>query len=123
MHLNAVGAIVPNRSELTADAVGRCTVLVADSIDQAAVDSAEMRAAAAENLLDWSSVLGLADVVADPGRGRRDPQDVTLFKALGVGLSDVALGAELLLRGRARGIGSALPATRDPHSVSQVNGS
>lgn len=98
MHINAVGAIVPGRSELEAGAVGRCDVVVADSPEQAREDSAELNAAAQAGALRLEDVIGLGELVADPGRGRRSDDAITLLKPLGVGLSDVAIGAELLAR-------------------------
>lgn len=117
VHVNAVGAIVPSRAELTAEAVGHCDAVVADAPEQARHDSGELRAAVDAGLLGWDAVAGLADVLAEPSRGRRAREDVTLFKALGVGLSDVALGAELLERARATGAGAPLPATAEPDLV------
>jgi ornithine cyclodeaminase len=110
MHINAVGAIVASRSELDTRAVACCQVIVADSPAQARQDSGELRAAAAAGLLRLESVVGLGELVVDPSQGRRRNADITLFKPLGVGLSDVALGAELLLRARRAGLGSPLPA-------------
>lgn len=117
MHLNAVGSIVPSRSELTADAVGSCDIVVADSPEQARSDSGELGAACDAGLLDWSKVAGLADVIAEPRLGRTDSTQITLFKALGVGLSDVALGVELLRRAKRAGVGTPLPATPDPPPI------
>jgi ornithine cyclodeaminase len=109
MHVNAVGAIVPARRELDALAVGRADVVVVDSVDQARDDAGELRAAAEVGLLDWATVRGLDAVVDDtPGRARFET-DITLFKALGVGLSDVALGGEVLRRAVAAGAGQLLP--------------
>jgi len=116
-HLNAVGSIVAARSELKADAVGAADVVVCDSVPQARDDSGELRAAADAGLLSWDDVLGLDQLVTDPSLGRTSAEQITLFKALGVGLSDVALGVELLSRARDRGLGTELPATADPHSV------
>ncbi len=87
MHVNAVGAIVPSRRELTGDAVARFDHVVVDSLPQAREDAAELRGA------DWAAVRALCDPAP-----RRARDDLTLFKALGVGLSDVALGAELVRR-------------------------
>lgn len=113
MHVNAVGAIVPSRRELDETAVGRCTTIVADSVAQARDDAGELRAAADAGLLDWPSVRGLDEVVGrDVARGAGD---ITLFKALGVGLSDVALGAEILRRAHAAGAGRPLPAPAAAH--------
>jgi ornithine cyclodeaminase len=43
------------------------------------------------------------------GRRRSGADDVSLFKAMGMGISDLALGAELLKRARERGAGRAIP--------------
>jgi len=99
-HVTAAGAIVPTRRELDAAAVARCNVVASDSRPQAERDSGELRAAVASGALRWEAVLELGDLVAGaPGRGA--PEDITLFKALGVGLADVALGVEALRRAQA----------------------
>jgi alanine dehydrogenase len=105
-HVNAVGAIVPSRRELDEEAVARAGLVVADSVAQARDDAGELRAAAEAGVLDWADVRGLDEVVVDPAP--REPADITLFKAVGVGLSDVALGAELLERAHAAGSGRPL---------------
>lgn len=97
MHVTAAGAIVPSRRELDVAAVARCDVIVADSRPQAEHDSGELRAAADAGAVRWDAVLELGELVAG-SPGRRDPEDITLFKALGVGLADVALGIEVLRR-------------------------
>ncbi|MNX67770.1 hypothetical protein D3C86_989160 [compost metagenome] len=56
---------------------------------------------------DWSSVSRLADVIL-AGKRRAANSDLTLFKAMGMGISDVALGIEVLLRARQAGIGKAI---------------
>ncbi|WCB95314.1 Alanine dehydrogenase [Baekduia alba] len=109
VHVNAVGAIVPARRELDAQAVGRADVIVVDSVDQARDDAGELRAAAEAGVLDWATVRGLDAVVDDTPDRARFPTDITLFKALGVGLSDVALGGEVLRRALAAGAGQLLP--------------
>jgi ornithine cyclodeaminase len=108
MHINAVGAIVPTRSELDARVIGRCDVIVADSGDQARVDSQELQSAVGAGLLRFEDVVDLVELVADPKRGRTTGDQITLFKALGVGLSDVALGAEILTRAIKAGAGNSL---------------
>jgi alanine dehydrogenase len=116
MHINAVGAIVPGRSELDAQAVGRCDVVAADSREQAREDSAELAAAVEAGLLRFEDVMDLTELIAAPERGRAGSGQITLFKALGVGLSDVALGAEVLVRATEARLGSPLPVTRELES-------
>jgi ornithine cyclodeaminase len=109
MHVNAVGAIVPSRRELDENAIARCHVIVVDSLEQARDDAGELRAAAAAGQLDWELVRGLDGVVQSATGALRGPGDITLMKTLGVGLSDVALGAEILRRAQAADAGRPLP--------------
>jgi len=95
-HVNAVGSIVPTKLEVSADLVGRCDLVAVDSIPQAEDDAAELRAAVEEGLLQWDAVRSLASLTAPSTSGSRNTDDITLFKALGIGVSDVALGVELL---------------------------
>jgi ornithine cyclodeaminase len=43
------------------------------------------------------------------GRRRTEADDLSIFKAMGMGISDLALGAELVRRARERGLGRVLP--------------
>lgn len=115
VHVNAVGSIVASRRELDEAAVAKCDVVVVDSREQARDDAGELIAAANTRAWDWSQVATLSDVVVDPTKGRGAPDDITLFKAVGVGLSDVALGAELLTRARQASLGTQISAT-DEHT-------
>jgi alanine dehydrogenase len=114
-HVNAVGAIVPTRRELDERAVAAADVVVVDSVIQAREDAGELRAAVDAGLLDWSDVRGLDAVIDEDTATLRAPEEITLFKALGVGLSDVALGVELLDRAHAEGAGRPLPARVPGH--------
>lgn len=87
-HLNAIGAISPGRAELAADLVARAQPVVVDNLDAARQFADELRAV--------DDLLELASVVAS---GRRPSVgDVTLFKPMGLGLADVAVGVEVLRR-------------------------
>ncbi len=81
-HVNAIGAITPERAELYADLVDRSFV-VTDSVEQA-------RALARE--VDGRELRSLSSLVGSP----RPASDLTLFKAMGIGLADVALGRAIL---------------------------
>jgi ornithine cyclodeaminase len=82
-HVNAIGAITPERAELAADLVDRA-LLVTDSVESAMRLAREV---ADRDLRPLSALL------AD---GTRPEADVTVFKAMGVGLADVALGRAIL---------------------------
>jgi alanine dehydrogenase len=105
-HLNAVGAITPEREEFTQDVFQRVSAIAVDMVDSVRSLSAEFRKRFGEG--DWSSVRPLSELVA--AKSERPPgADITLFKAMGMGLSDLALGIEILKRVRAKGGGRPMP--------------
>jgi ornithine cyclodeaminase len=105
-HLNAVGAIAPDREEFAQDVFDRTTRVAVDNLPGVQQLSREFMNRYASK--GWDEVVPLSKLIAS-GQKRSDADDVSLFKAMGMGISDLALGAELLLRARERGVGRALP--------------
>jgi ornithine cyclodeaminase/alanine dehydrogenase-like protein (mu-crystallin family) len=104
-HLNAVGAIAPDREEFAQDVFDRTTLVAVDNLPGVQQLSRELMTRSATR--GWDGVLPLSKLIA-AGRRREARDDVTLFKAMGMGISDLALGAELVLRARRRGIGRTI---------------
>lgn len=107
-HLNAVGAITPERQEFTQDIFARCGCIAVDTIDSVRRLSREFIEQFGENDARWNTVRPLGELVAKGGQ-RPDGTDLSLFKAMGMGLSDLSLGVEILTRARAAGIGRPMP--------------
>jgi ornithine cyclodeaminase len=105
-HLNAVGAIATDREEFAQDVFGRATLVAVDNLPAVRLLSREFMTRYGDR--DWDGVLTLSALIAS-ARRRRDSDDVSLFKAMGMGLSDLALGVEILRRARARGLGRPIP--------------
>jgi ornithine cyclodeaminase len=104
-HLNAVGAIAPDREEFAQDVFDRATRVVVDNLPGVQQLSREFMNRYASK--GWDEVMPLSKLIAS-GQRRSDAGDVSVFKAMGMGISDLALGAELLRRARDRGVGRAL---------------
>ena len=114
-HVNAIGAITPDRVEFARDLFARCSVVAADSVPAVQRLSREFQDYYGDG--DWSAVVPLSRIVADPP-SRGPATDVTLFKAMGIGVADLAVGNEVLERapsgrtrpaaGAARGGGNRL---------------
>jgi len=100
-HVNAIGAITPERRELGADVVGGAGRVVADHPGDAQRLSSE--------LSDCESVMPLSVVVADR-LPRPAEETLTVFKAVGLGLADVAIAAEVLRRAQERNVGRSFAA-------------
>jgi alanine dehydrogenase len=103
-HINAVGAITPERAEIARDTLERCDQVVVDTIPSAQRLSRELIEYFGAAASGWGPVKSLASVVA-AGRPRDVNDDLTLFKSLGMGISDLALGIELYHRAAQRGLG------------------
>ena len=104
-HINAIGAIVPSRAEIARDVLERCGQIVVDSVPQAQKLSRElMDFLGRADQEGWKQVRSLADLVS-AGESRGASDDLTLFKSLGMGISDLALGIELYRKARAEGLG------------------
>jgi ornithine cyclodeaminase len=108
-HINSVGAIVPSRAEISQDVLARSTQVVTDSVPQAQKLSREMIEFFGKDPARWSAVQPLATVVAKRSP-RAETDDLTLFKALGVGISDLSLGVELYRKALATGQGYPISA-------------
>jgi ornithine cyclodeaminase len=105
-HLNAVGAIAPDREEFAQDVFARATLVAVDNLPGVQQLSREFMTRYASS--GWEEVMPLSRLLAS-GRRRSGADDVSLFKAMGMGISDLALGVELLKRAREGGAGRAIP--------------
>jgi len=109
-HLNAVGAILPSNAELHQDVFGR--------VDFIAVDDVAATRKASRELMDyfdkgagageWTKVRSLGSLIAGnvrPGAGT----DLTLFKSMGMGISDLSVAMLAYRRALAQGRGLPVP--------------
>lgn len=115
-HLNAVGSNRADRREIDSDAVTRATLIVCDSIEQARMEAGDLLLAASPGSpgapgspAPLERAVELADIVAGRRPGRRTPQDITLFKSLGLGIEDLAAASVVYDRALAAGAGRVVP--------------
>jgi ornithine cyclodeaminase len=103
-HLCVVGSSNAKMREVDAEAVARARVWV-DSREAARVEAGDLLLAIQEGRITADHVVGeLGDVVQ--GRsGRRTPEEITMFKSLGIGVEDVATARLVVDRAREQQIG------------------
>ena len=104
-HLNVVGSNFLGKAEVDAVAVRRCESIVVDSKDQARLEAGDFVAALEEGSIHWSDIHELGQVIVGRYTGRAHPQDVTLFKSLGIAIEDLAVAARVYAQAQAAGIG------------------
>jgi alanine dehydrogenase len=89
MHINAIGANFPQKRELNTDAVSRARIIAADSREQSKLEAGDLIQAFAGDESKWSQVVELAEIAAGRVPGRRDSDEITLFKSNGVAIEDI----------------------------------
>jgi ornithine cyclodeaminase/alanine dehydrogenase-like protein (mu-crystallin family) len=104
-HLNVIGSNFLGKAEVDAVTVRRCESIVVDSKDQARIEAGDFVAALEEGTIHWSDVHELGQVIVGRYTGRAHPQDVTMFKSLGIALEDVAVAARVYARAQEVGVG------------------
>jgi ornithine cyclodeaminase/alanine dehydrogenase-like protein (mu-crystallin family) len=92
VHVNAIGAYRPDMRELPAAALGR-GLLVVETRESALLEAGDVVLAIADGALTEHDVRHeLAGVVGGAVR-RAGPEQVTIFKSVGLGLEDLAIAA------------------------------
>jgi ornithine cyclodeaminase/alanine dehydrogenase-like protein (mu-crystallin family) len=104
----AVGANRLTAREIEEDVVSRADVVVVDDVLQARTEAAELIYAYERRKFSWERARPLAAIVSGREPGRTSPDDITLFKSLGVALEDMAVGALVYEKARATGVGRDL---------------
>jgi ornithine cyclodeaminase/alanine dehydrogenase-like protein (mu-crystallin family) len=108
-HVNAAGSNSLQRREVDDTAVERSALVVADSPEQAKMESGDLDHAVASGVLHWNDVLSLAEIVAGETRGRTSPDQITLFESQGLAVEDVAVARFIYDRARSAGAGIEVP--------------
>ncbi|WP_454674112.1 ornithine cyclodeaminase family protein [Achromobacter pestifer] len=118
-HLNAVGAILPAKAEFSQDVFARADSVVVDDLENARRGSRELRERYGSDGAPWQGVSVLSDLLA-AGESRPEQARLTIFKGMGMGLSDLAMARVVYEYAREHDLGVALPPqTRENLLLSQ----
>jgi ornithine cyclodeaminase len=105
-HINAVGASLPVARELDTEAVRRSRLFV-DLRESALNEAGDFMIPRNEGAISDQHILGeLGELLAGLIIGRRDPNEVTLFKSLGLAVEDVAAVRHVYEKAQAAGAGT-----------------
>lgn len=91
-HINAIGSNWADRRELDDKTIRRSSAIFVDSLEQAKAEAGDLIAPVSNGTLDWERVHELGGLLAGKIEGRDNLDEITLFKSLGIGLEDVAVG-------------------------------
>jgi ornithine cyclodeaminase/alanine dehydrogenase-like protein (mu-crystallin family) len=104
-HLNAIGSNFLGKAEIDAVAVRRCESIVVDSKDQARLEAGDFVQPLEDGSIHWADIHELGQVIVGRYTGRAHPQDVTLFKSLGIAIEDVAVAARVYAKAQEAKVG------------------
>ena len=108
MHLAVVGSSSPKMRELDSEAVAKCRLWV-DSREAAQVEAGDILIPLREGRIDESHIVGELGDAVDGRSGRRDDQEITMFKSLGLAVEDVATAQQVVRKARELHIGREIP--------------
>lgn len=89
-HICAVGGANEYVTELDDTTIRRADFIAVDSIAQAKVECGELLMPTSRGVLLWEQVSELWQVVGGVKAGRRNEDEITLFKSLGMAMWDIA---------------------------------
>jgi alanine dehydrogenase len=107
-HVNAVGASLPTARELDSAAVASARLYV-DRRESALNEAGDFLVPKREGLIGDDHIVGeIGELLVEPPRidGRRTPQEITVFKSLGLAIEDVASARRIYDRAVANGAGT-----------------
>jgi ornithine cyclodeaminase/alanine dehydrogenase-like protein (mu-crystallin family) len=105
----AMGSNWLNKAEIDRETVRCAAAVVCDSVEACRHEAGDFAASLAHGEFDWQRAIELADVAAGKIAIRAGGTNTVIFKSVGLALEDVALGADVLHRARAAGLGRELP--------------
>jgi ornithine cyclodeaminase/alanine dehydrogenase-like protein (mu-crystallin family) len=104
-HINAIGSNWVQRRELDFSTLQRSILIVTDSLEQAYKEAGDFVIPAEEGLFQWDRVHELHEIVADEELQRETPDEITLYKGLGIALEDVVTAAHVYSLAVKQGVG------------------
>ena len=105
-HINAVGAYLPDTAEIPPKTVGRARIYV-DSRAAAFSEAGDLILPLREGIIREAHVLGeLGELILGTIPGRERPEEVTLFKSVGIAVQDAAAAWECYRNAVRLGIGT-----------------
>ena len=108
-HINAAGSNHWIRQEVDDNVIRKADRIVADSIEDAQIESGDLLFPIERGRVMWSAIRELSDVVCGHITGRESDQEITLFESQGVAITDVAAANFVYRKAIDQGMGQELP--------------
>ncbi|MBW8821583.1 MAG: ornithine cyclodeaminase family protein, partial [Streptomyces sp.] len=110
----SIGSTLPEQREVDPETMRRADLIVADELREVLDETGDALAARRDGVDLESKTVSLSDLVSGRVRGRRDDQQVLLYKSVGGAIQDLAVAAMCVARARQAGLGATLPVEITP---------
>jgi alanine dehydrogenase len=104
-HVNAAGSNFLFKSEIDRETVRRASFVCVDSREELGLEAGDLLRPLETGLILPEAVYELGQVIAGQVRGRRGPEDITLFASQGLALEDLAAARVVYDRALEREVG------------------
>lgn len=98
-HINAIGADAPGKEELEPALLSRARVFVDDMVQ--AVHSGEINVPIKKGLFSQEKIAGTLGEVVIGKKGRKGPDEITIFDSTGLAIQDLAIAKIAMMHGTA----------------------
>jgi ornithine cyclodeaminase len=106
VHVNAVGSSIPSARELDSATMAAAALFV-DRRESTVNEAGDYLFPLREGAIDESHIRAeLGEVLIGAAEGRRGPEELTVFKSLGLAVEDLAAAEHVLARAEAQDVGS-----------------
>jgi alanine dehydrogenase len=107
-HLNLIGSNFLAKAEADIEVFRKANLVTIDSKDQGRLEAGDFVAALREGVLNWATIWEFPHVLVGRYPGRQSSSDITVFKSLGLGIEDVALGVRIVELARQQSVGQEI---------------
>jgi alanine dehydrogenase len=104
-HVNAAGSNFLFKTEIDRDVVRRASFVCADSREELGLEAGDLMLSLETGAILPEAVYELGQVIAGQVKGRRGPEDITLFASQGLALEDMAAARVVYDRAVERDVG------------------
>lgn len=105
-HVNAVGSSIASTRELDTRAISRSRLFV-DRIESTVNEAGDYLFPLNEQAIDRQHIVGeIGDILLGTLEGRRTPEEITLFKSLGLAVEDLAAAHHVFVTATKQGLGT-----------------
>ena len=105
-HINAIGAYTPQMQEVPVETVVRARVVI-DHREASLAEAGDLLIPLQQGLMTEAHISAeLGEIAAGVKPGRTSPEEITLFKSVGVAVQDVAAASAVLAAAQRLGLGT-----------------